>query len=335
MIRRSLLVLVGVLLVQAAPAGASGLPLLGFVGSAHGITTRSGLVRYLTRPSGPNTALRALSGRSVKSATLPGRFMVPTVAYDGTPSGLSANGRTLVLVRPQVNFPQRATHLAIVDPRTLHVRSYVQLPGDFSVDAISPSGQWLYLIQYTSRTNPTKYRVRAFDTGSLHLLQRDIVDPHDRGEAMRGYPITRVASRDGSWEYTLYDGNGRPFVHALHTSALTARCIDVPAFPPGTNAYTARLGLTADRSRLLIMQNGSVHAAIDTRTLKVLAPAPSAGRPVGAARTARTGVVRTERQSSGALGTAVAIIAAFLLLAAATLLLRRRLMPVSRAADAQ
>ncbi len=142
------------------------------------------------------------------------------VAYDGSAAGLSANAGTLVLIRPRVTFPQRSTELMILAARTLRPRRVLRLRGDFSFDAISPDGEWAYLIQYTSRLDPTRYRVRALSTRTGTLLRGDIVDPRDRGEAMRGRPITRVNSSDGRRAYTLYVGNGQPFVHALDTATL-------------------------------------------------------------------------------------------------------------------
>ena len=91
----------------------------------------------------------------------------------------------------------------ILAARTLLPRRVLRLRGDFSFDAISPDGKWAYLIQYTSRLDPTRYRVRVLSTRTGTLLRGDIVDPRDRGEAMRGRPITRVDSLDGRWAYTL------------------------------------------------------------------------------------------------------------------------------------
>ena len=154
----------------------------------------------------------------------------------------------------------------MLDAYTLR-RSLVRLHGDFSFDAISPSGRWVYLIQYTSALDPTQYRVRALVVATGRLLGADIVDPHDRGERMRGNPLTRISSPDGRWAYTLYDGNGQPFVHALDTSAApSARCIDVTVFPPAPDPWSARLTLTGSGSRSC--SAGGSLTAIDTRSLR-------------------------------------------------------------------
>jgi hypothetical protein len=187
---------------------------------------------------------------------LSGNFVVPVVAYDGSASGLSSDGRTLVLTEPRVGFPQRHTTMVVLDTQTLQPRRRLHLRGDFSLDAISPDGRSIYLIQYTAPTNPTQYRVRALDTATGRLLAHDIIDPHDRGEQMRGNPLTRTTSPDGRWAYTLYDAG---FIHALDTAGMTARCINLPT---GLNLSTPRLRL--DGPKLLVLSGGRQVAAIDT-----------------------------------------------------------------------
>ena len=336
MARRTLTVMVVVLAlpaVVAAIARADGLPVLGFASGGQSVRALDGTRRYVAQPRQRVTIVTAISrsGRTLMRAVLPGRFDVPVVAYDGSAAGLSANGRTLVLIRPRVAFPQRSTALAILDARTLRPQRLERMRGDFSFDAISPNGAWVYLIQYTSRFDPTRYRVRALSTRTGQLLSRDIVDPHDRGEAMRGNPITRAASPDGRWAYTLYDGNGHPFVHALDTARLRARCIDVAAFPTNSDWWGARLNLTGQR--LTVMLAGRTSSEIDTKSLSLLAPPRTSGP---SSRKASTRPSKTDTQPrSGTLALAFPIAAALLLLAGTVLTLRRRRGPLPRRAQAQ
>ena len=86
---------------------------------------------------------------------------------------------------------------------------------------------------------------------------------------MHGNPMTRATSADGRWAYTLYDGNGHPFVHALDTAPATARCIDLPAVPVDGKSVerqaAARFGRPPARHAV------AAHlATIDTRTLSVV-----------------------------------------------------------------
>ena len=330
---RAVLVAVAVQGAGAAIAGGAGLPVLGFWSAAHGVRTPDDTRRYLARPGQRETVVRAVSpsGRILARAVLEGRFAIPVVAYDGSAAGLSANGRTLVLVRPRLTFPQRSTELAILAARTLAARRFERLRGDFGFDAISPNGEWLYLIEYTSRFDPTRYRVRALSMRTGKLLQGDIVDPHNPGEAMRGSPITRLSSPDGRWAYTLYDGNGHPFIHALDTARLHARCIDIAAFPTATNSWDARLRLAG--RRLMIVLGGRTSSEVDTRSLSLVAPTRT-GAPTVADTAARASRARTRGRSEG-VGVALPIAAALLILAAAILTVRRRVAARPRRASAR
>jgi hypothetical protein len=204
---------------------------------------------------------------------LRGSFTIPAVALDGTGSGLSADGRTLVLIRPRPGYPRARTTLAIIDARMLTVRRVLRLSGDFSFDALSPDGATMYLIEYTSRRDPTRYAVRAFDLHAERLLPARIVDPREPDERMRGLPITRASSADGRWEYTLYDGAGsHPFVHALDTAAREAFCIDLDALAHHEDPYRLGLTLGEDGRELVVRDHTRPLAVIDRATLEVREP---------------------------------------------------------------
>jgi hypothetical protein len=209
------------------------------------------------------------------------------------------------LSRPRTAFPARSTTLAVVDAHTLGVRRLVRLRGDFAFDAISPRGRWAYLLHYAS-ANSGQYRVRALDLGTGRLLPRDIVDPHDRGEKMQGFPLSRVTSPDGRWAYTLYSGAAMPFIHALDTTRRQARCIDLPAFASSVQPYGVRLRRFGDR--LAVMAGHRILSALDTRSFRALV-ASTRGR------------ADTSTGSMPQVGTLAAII----LLAGAAGLRRRRL----------
>src|SRR5439155_1643004 len=199
-----------VLAASPAAARADGLPVLGIDAGPSGVAR--GGIRYVTLGNGARStmvaAVRREGGQVLRAASLRGAFTVPAVALDGSASGLSADGRTLVLIRPRAAFPQARTVLAILAVPELRVRRVLRLRGDFSFDAIAPDGRSLYLIQYVSRTDATRYVVRAYDLAARRLVRAPVVDPRERGEKMRGLPLTRAASADGRWAYTLYAGGG-------------------------------------------------------------------------------------------------------------------------------
>jgi hypothetical protein len=262
----------------AAAARADGLPVLGVDVGATGVVTPSGQARYVTIPAGADTVVarvNAQGGRIAASLLLPWTFTIPAVAYDGSASGLSGDGHTLVLIEPRAGFPRAETRLAVLDTRPLLWRTTITLHGDFSFDAVSPDGSSLYLIQYTSALDPTKYNVRVYDFDSSRLVKAPIVDPHERGEKMRGQPLTRATSSAGRWAYTLYDGAGKaPFVHALDTSNRTARCIDLDALA-GTDL--TRLGLKLDTRRGLLIVTRGARPALNVDLAGFQVRSPSTG----------------------------------------------------------
>jgi hypothetical protein len=262
--------------VAAGSARADGLPVLSVDAGPTGVVTPAGSARYVTIPAGRRTVVarvRRGGGRIIRSRLLPGTFTIPAVAYDGSAGGLSADGRTLVLITPRTGFPRSQTTLLVLGARGLAARATIRLEGDFSFDAISPQGRLLYLIQYNQPTDPTRYLVRAYDLQRGRLLHAPVVDPRERGEKMRGNPLSRALSPDGRWAYTLYDGaGGTPFVHALDTSGRTARCIDLDALAGSQYLWRLRLGVSRDGGTLTIRDGKEPELLVDTRTFKPREP---------------------------------------------------------------
>jgi len=273
------------LTASTATAAADGLP-LPVEDSASGVLSHDRAVRYLSVTLGGRTAVLAQrAGTVVSRVDVRGRFGVPLVAYDSTAGGISTDGRTLVLIRPRARFPRTVTTFAVMSTKPrLRLRRIVRLRGDFSYDALSPDGESLFLINYISPGDPTKYRVRVYDLARDRLDPRAIVDPRESPDDMNGLPVTRVGSPDGRWAYTLYDGAGKhPFIHALDTRDRTAVCIDLdgPAFAPGGNAYDLRLAVAARGARLDVRRDRAIVATVDTATFRVRT-GTSAAAAVGA-----------------------------------------------------
>jgi hypothetical protein len=259
-------------LVAASSARSDGLPVLGIDVGGVGVISRSEGSRFVTMPAAANTVLARVATRTgtiLGSRLLHGTFTIPAVAYDGSAGGLSHDGKTLVLIVPRRGFPRANTRLVVIETRTLRTTRVVNLRGDFSFDAISPRGSWLYLIQYVNPNDPTRYLVRAFDTRSGRFAARPVVDPREPGEKMRGNPLNRIMSTDGRWAYTLYDGAGStPFIHALDTSARTAHCIDLDALV-GTDLSRLRLRFDAGANELRVTRGKATVQLVDLRTFEV------------------------------------------------------------------
>jgi hypothetical protein len=228
---RSTALTVALFALLAPPASGAGGPVAGSDAGRAGVTGRGIAARYLARPAGDGTLLLAVERRGgaiVKSRFLHDRLVVPAVAYDGSATGLSADGGTLVLAAPREFSRRPRSHFTIFDAPALRRRAVVDLRGDFTLDALSPDGSRLYLIESQSRDG-TRYAVRAYDVAARRLLPDPIVDPAEADEPMRGIPISRAMSPGGRWAYTLYDGGGgpHPFIHALDTERGRAKCIDL------------------------------------------------------------------------------------------------------------
>jgi hypothetical protein len=269
-------------LLAAGPARADGLPVLGIDVGSTGVASSSDGVRYVTIPAGSTTIVERVAqhgGQVLAWRSLRGKFTIPAVAYDGSAGGLSADGKTLVLIEPRVAFPRAATKLLVLGSDALKTRRVVSLRGDFSFDAISPNGSSLYFIHYLSPTDPTRYLVQAFDLRRGVLVSKPVVDPKEPGDKMRGNPLSRTTSADGRWAYTLYDGAGSmPFVHALDTVARTAHCIDLDGIASGTDLWQLRLGIDRSRNRLVVRDSGGPRLTVDLQTLHVASAAAGQDR---------------------------------------------------------
>jgi hypothetical protein len=249
-----------------------------------GVTAAGSTVSYVATRAGRDTLLARVrngDGMLERSIQLSGSFGVPGAANDGSTTGLSADGRTLVLAGMVRAFPPKQTTLVVLNTGQLVMRARITLPGYYAVDAISPTGRWLYLIQYVSPNRDlTRYQVRAYDLPGRHLLRRPVIDPRDRGEAMLGIAITRAMSAGGRWAYTLYDRPGStPFIHALDTEGRRAVCIDLPPIPQ-QDVFSARLALANGGSALRVERSGAAVAIVDTRTFAVRSPGAGPPRPV-------------------------------------------------------
>jgi hypothetical protein len=133
-----------------------------------------------------------------------------------------------------------------------------------------------------SPRDPTRYVVRGYDLDRGRLLPDPVVDPKVFGSVMRGYPVTRAVSPDGRWAYTLYDGGGHPFVHALDTAEGTAACIDVEALAGRTDLIDVRLAVAGGGAEIRIVTGSETVAVIDAKTLRIGEPSPAAPPPAAA-----------------------------------------------------
>jgi hypothetical protein len=267
----------------AAPAAAAvdKVPGIGLDSSSLPLSAPGGDVAYIARDARGVTRVTETQpggGAALRALRISGRFALPAVAYDGFPSGLSSDGRTLVLISPRTRFPRASTTLAVVDPKRMRLRREIRLRGDFSFDAISPDGRLLYLIQHLSKRDITDYAVRAYDMRARRLFRQPVIDPREPDEAMTGEPLSRVMDASGRWAYTLYASEEHPFVHALDTERRTAVCIDLDVQGGETLAMHGH--------RLDVLGGERVLASIDTSTHRVIRRPDQRARATAEAGTA-------------------------------------------------
>lgn len=305
------------LMLPGAASGAGG-PVQPVQGNP--ISVAGSPYRYVAEP-GRNTVIRRLAGAAASvSLLVPGQYGIPAVAYDGSLTGLSADGRTLIVAQI-AQGAVRTTRLLVLDTPRLSIRARLALPGWSTIDGISPDGRWLYLIQYAS-SDASKYAVRAYDLVAQRYLAKPVVDPHDRGEAMVGFPLTRAMSADDRWAYTLYyRPSGPPFVHALDTAERRAVCVDLPSLS-NMDTSNVHLALGPGGTTLRIESNGLTQALLNTRTFVVTRAAIT---PLPVRRQPARPVHRSARPQSRAPWALIGfVIVALALIAAATMRSLRR-----------
>jgi hypothetical protein len=238
-------------------------------------------VLFSARAHGAATLVEArdaATGAVRARRTLPGRWRLPQPAADGALEGVSANGRTLVLVD--------GSRFAFLDTGLSAPPRVAALADRYSYDALAPDGSILYLIEHRPDLGRQRYQVRALDVATGRLRPGVIADKRELGEPMAGYPLARATSPDGAWAYTLYQGPEHAFVHALSASQGYALCIDLPGGVPD-QATLSYWGL-ALAGHTLYAANAAlgVAAAIDGPTGEVarVGRLPRRAAPHGVAR---------------------------------------------------
>jgi hypothetical protein len=255
--RRSVLPsLLVVFLLPAAAAHAGGLPATALDAGQEGVRDRDGDHRFTAVPLATRTVVtksQTQGGRVLRASILDGRWGVPVVADDGTSGGLSADGRTLVLTRVADAFPRRHTGFAVIGTASMAVQDTVELDGDWRFDALSPHGRWLYLVQHPESAGGA---LRTYD-----LAKRRLLAP---AEPIRGRPVARATAPAGRWEYTLYDGPERVFVHARDTARRTSLALELPPRVARHRRIWA-MRLAVRRGRIEVLQGDQIVASAARR----------------------------------------------------------------------
>ena len=289
--RSTLCVALALLLGAVAPTAAAGdgLPVPVDGAKTATVTAPDGEgFRYASVATDEHTSLLQIDpdGGEIKGVEgIDGRYSIPLVGLDGTPSGISGDGTRIVLIHPRgfdssggFEFPRDESTFVPVDvgpDGRMKAQSPITLRGDFSFDALSPDGRRLFLTEYPS-SDYNDYSVREYDLERNRLLPDPVLVAHEVSpDEMRGLPMTRTTSPDGRWEYTLYNGGGRrsdeAFIHTLDTERGISHCVDLPMVE-GQSAWRVDLGLSDDAGTLNVTRADTTIATLDTETFALTEP---------------------------------------------------------------
>ena len=243
---------------------------------------------YLVERGTTNSVLKAIqpsSGHTLAQTSIPGGFSLPDLTGLGPAAGLSPDGRWLALTRQLFDQHGTTTSVLIGDSLLNQPFKRVDLTGDFSFDALSNDGNYLYLIQKMQDTN--HYQVRLYTIADHSLMPGAVVDKREPNEPMNGIRGSSVAAPGGAHVYTVYIRDKGPFIHALGLSDPFAFCVDLPnkgASDSETQSAWS-LAVSADGSRLYAVNarvgRVSVFATGNPPTVVRTATLPSS--PVGLA----------------------------------------------------
>ena len=214
---------------------------------------------YTATPSGDATTLARIdvvSGRTLGSLRLPGRWTLPATVIGGAPDAATADGRTIVLARAGAS----ATRFALVDASLRRAPRTITLPGRFAFDAIAPDARRMFLIEPRAGGH---YLVRNYDLVRDELMPGAVIDKLEGEWQMQGQPVARAVPGSGPWVYTLYRKDEGPFVHALNTEGF-ALCLDLPAAARSGPAAAREWGLTlAPSDRMLYAANPALGLVVE------------------------------------------------------------------------
>ncbi|HET8814232.1 MAG TPA: M14 family zinc carboxypeptidase [Solirubrobacterales bacterium] len=223
-------------------------------------------------------------GRIDRWWRLRGSYYLPAVAYDLSGGGLSGDGRTLLLQRFTPAYPPKTSRFAVLDTavhlrhpvrpgekRPLHAVRRIEIPGFYSVHAVSPDGTTAYLTRHHPRRSIAFFELRTFDLISERLAADPVADPGAPPGPMEGVPITRAVGPNGRWAYTLYDDNGGiPFLLGLDTATGELRKIELPQLRYRRALFLVRMRVERGGRSLVIFSRSTVHGHAPTPPLVVV-----------------------------------------------------------------
>jgi hypothetical protein len=213
---------------------------------------------YTATPANGKTTISVIntqSGTRLRTFVIPGTYSTTGTGYDA--AVLSASGQWLAL--RALGQSANQTTIALVDTQSGTLTRTIPLNGDFTLDAISPGGKALYLLQKLN-DGPGHYYVRVYNVEKNILEETPIVDKtatYPSGDPnMSGVALARQVSNGGTFAYTLYIDTRRnyAFIHELPLNDQVyppiAHCIDLPVGKSADLLHYYTLALSSDGGTL-------------------------------------------------------------------------------------
>ncbi len=221
---------------------------------------------YTAVPAQGSTRISVIDLRTagvLRSFTIPGTYSTDGTMFDH--AVLSFDGHWLALRALPASANQ--TTIALLDTRADRLVDTIRLNGDFDLDAVSPDGSRIYLLQRL-HDGTSHYYVRLYQVDQHQLLNFTIVDKTEINEQMNGTAVARQVAADGSKVFTLYinPALNKAFIHILPLTGdyLGARCLDLPTGSDSSllHFYTLALRTYADGTSTLYAANGALGTAV-------------------------------------------------------------------------
>jgi len=248
---------------------------------------------------------------------LRGTWMTPSIAYDLSGGGLSADGGTLVLAGYRYAYPRPSrwsSRFAIVDTRLIQgldldeplrdthpVRRFT-LRGDFRLASVSPDGATVYLYRHPQPGNPALNEVRAYDVASGHLDPDPLFDPRRQEPRVEGMPVTAIGGDEGRWSYTLFDDGTKghpPYLQALDTAEGRVVTVSLPQIAKRPNPFLLNMQLGTGGNKIFLTSSSAVQGRPGTGPLLSIDTGSFAVRRLGRGSMA---FARTPRRPGNLLG---------------------------------
>jgi hypothetical protein len=231
-----------------------------------GLTSMDHQRLYATTAKNGQTTISVIntqSGATIRSLIISGTYS--TSAQGFAHAVASFDGHWLALRQQGQN--NNASTIALVDTQAGKLVKTIRLNGDFELDAVSPDGMSLYLLQMPS-DGSSHYYVKLYNVNESKLYDSPIVDKTEINDPrMTGAALTRQIAGDGTAAYTLYTDtyHNIAFVHVLPLDGEAfpfARCVILPAGKSADLLHYYTLTLSSDGGTLY-----AVNAALGVASL--------------------------------------------------------------------